>query len=96
MKVNTDITGNYSPKSINQKRGSDHQERKIKNSADEEKFGIPDKEKIKTGKNISEEEKKFFAEMYPLNKNEILDYHYYQKTGKPSGIALGSLFDKKG
>jgi hypothetical protein len=95
MKVNTDIAGNYSPNSINQKRGSDQQERKIKNR-DEEKFRFPDKEKIKTGKNISEEEKNFFAEMYPLNKEEILDYHYYQKTGKPSGIVLGSLFDKKG
>jgi hypothetical protein len=95
MKVNTDIAGNYSPNSINQKRGSDQQERKIKNR-DEEIFGFPDKEKIKTGKNISEEEKNFFAEMYPLNKDEILDYHYYQKTGKPSGVVLGSLFDKKG
>jgi hypothetical protein len=95
MKVNNDIGGNYSPNSINQKRVSDQQERKIKNS-DEEKFGFTDKEKIKTGKNISEEEKIFFAEMYPLNKDEILDYHYYRKTGKPSGIVLGSLFDKKG
>jgi hypothetical protein len=96
MKVNTDIAGNYSPQSIRQKPESVQQERKIKNSRDEEKFGAPDKEKIKTGKNISEEEKNFFAEMYPLNKNEIMEYHYYQKTGKPSGISLGSLFDKKG
>ncbi len=96
MKVNTENTGNYSLQTVNQKRESPQHERKIKESKPEKKFGLPSEEYLKTDKNISEEEKTFFANLYPLNKNEIMDYHYYQKSGKPSGIALGSLFDKRG
>ena len=45
---------------------------------------------------INNDEKKFFSELYPEKKNEIADYHFYQKSGKMSGVALGSLFDKRG
>ncbi|HVO75261.1 MAG TPA: hypothetical protein VMT35_14620 [Ignavibacteriaceae bacterium] len=96
MKINADNSGNYSIHSVNQRREPPHQESKVKQTKDDGNSAFAGKEKIKEDKNISEEEKNFFAAMYPLNKNEIMDYHYYQKTGKPSGIVLGSLFDKKG
>lgn len=45
---------------------------------------------------VTNEEKKFFVNMYPDNKAEIMDYHYYQKNGKMAGVAVGSLFDRRG
>ncbi len=45
---------------------------------------------------VSKEEKIFFVKMYPQNKTEIMDYHFYQRTGKMSGVGLGSMFDKRG
>lgn len=45
---------------------------------------------------VTSEEKKYFANMYPENKAEIMDYHYYQRNGKMSGVSVGSLFDRRG
>jgi len=46
--------------------------------------------------NLSKKEKRFFAGMYPENKNEIMEYHFYGKTGKITGVYLGSKIDKRG
>jgi hypothetical protein len=46
--------------------------------------------------NISVEEKKFFAELYPARKNEIVGYQSYTSKGKVSGVHVGSLFDRRG
>lgn len=45
---------------------------------------------------VTTEEKNFFANLYPENKAEIMDYHYYNKNGKMSGVSIGSLIDKRG
>jgi hypothetical protein len=45
---------------------------------------------------LTPEEKTFFANMYPANKSEIVDYHFYEKSGKLSGVKIGSLFDRRG
>ena len=45
---------------------------------------------------INENEKKFFMNMYPDNKAEISDYHYYGRDGNMMGVAKGSLFDRRG
>ena len=45
---------------------------------------------------ITNEEKKFFTEMYPKDKDQIANYHFYSKDGDKNGVALGSLFDKRG
>ncbi len=45
---------------------------------------------------VTKEEKEFFTKLYPENKTEILDYHFYKSSGKMSGVSLGSLFDKRG
>ncbi|MEW6507419.1 MAG: hypothetical protein AB1432_06685 [Bacteroidota bacterium] len=45
---------------------------------------------------ISETEKKFFAEMYPAKKNEIINYEFYNPKGKITGVIIGSLIDRRG
>ena len=45
---------------------------------------------------ISTEERDFFLNLYPENKEEIMDYHHYLRSGKMSGVSLGSLFDRRG
>ncbi len=46
--------------------------------------------------NVTEAEKRFFAGMYPDQKEKIMDYHFYKSSGKMSGVHVGSLFDRKG
>ena len=45
---------------------------------------------------LSADEKNFFIDKYPKKKAEIIDYHFYQKSGSMSGVKLGHLFDRKG
>jgi len=45
---------------------------------------------------VTSEEKKYFMDMYPENKSEIMDYHFYQRSGKMSGVKVGSLIDRRG
>lgn len=45
---------------------------------------------------ISVEEKKFFADLYPAKKDEVLGYQLYNSKGKVSGVHVGSLFDRRG
>lgn len=46
--------------------------------------------------NINSEEKKFFADMYPANRTEIMEYYYYEKSGRMNGISLGTNLDRRG
>ncbi len=45
--------------------------------------------------NVTKEEKDFFVGLYPEQKQEIADYHFYQRTGKMSGVSVGSLLDRR-
>ncbi len=80
MKISMNSIGNYSPQSVQ------NVNRPVKNS------GI---EKPKA-ENITKSEKEFFANLYPEKKEEVMDYHFYHKSGKMSGVTVGSLFDKRG
>ncbi len=81
MKIGTNSVGNYTPKI--------HVNNTVKTAET--------KPKVETEKNlINKQEKKFFAEMYPDNKKEIMKYHFYQKTGNMSGVSVGSLLDRRG
>lgn len=51
---------------------------------------------VNAAENINSDEKEFFVNLYPQNQNEITDYHFYQKSGKMSGVSVGSLFDRRG
>jgi hypothetical protein len=46
--------------------------------------------------NINPDEKKFFAEMYPAKQNEIMEYYYYERSGKMNGISVGTNLDRRG
>lgn len=52
--------------------------------------------KAKTDDLITSDERRFFIDKYPQNKDEIVDYHFYKKNGGMSGVKVGSLFDKRG
>ena len=45
---------------------------------------------------ITSNEKAFFSKMYPEDKQQIMDHHFYMKNGNMSGVAVGSLFDRRG
>ncbi len=45
---------------------------------------------------VTAEEKKFFADLYPDKSKEIMNYAFYNIKGKVSGVTIGSLFDKRG
>lgn len=80
MKITTNEFGNYSTK-VNQTTVSPKQ------AADVQKQSLG---------TITKEEKKFFADLYPEKKEDVMNYHFYQKTGKMTGVTLGTLFDKRG
>ncbi|HUX60462.1 MAG TPA: hypothetical protein VMV32_04050 [Ignavibacteriaceae bacterium] len=89
MKISTNMIGNYNPQVYN---GS------VKNAKNAEpQFKLESKPvDKKTVNNLSSAEKDYFVKLYPQNKNEIIDYHAYEKTGKMSGVKIGSMFDKRG
>ncbi|MGE5400391.1 MAG: hypothetical protein ACM3S2_08300 [Ignavibacteriales bacterium] len=81
--ISTNNIGNYGPgyvKSVRQKP----------NVGETQQTAMPKNEKI------TNEEKNFFVNLYPESRKEIADYHFYQKSGKMSGVSVGSLFDKRG
>lgn len=82
MKINATAAGNYNPF-------------QIKNVAPKPKIDFV-KELKETDPVINGDEKNFFTKLYPDNKNEIIDYHFYQKSGKMSGVALGTNLDRRG
>ncbi len=86
MKISTNMIGNYGP----QVSRNIPKQTKIQEAFDISKTsGSIDKSLVTT------EEKKFFTEMYPENKTEIVN-HFYSKNGKMTGVKVGSLFNKRG
>jgi len=45
---------------------------------------------------LSDDEKKFFVKAYPDKKNEVIDYQYYNRKEKLTGVVLGTIVDRKG
>jgi hypothetical protein len=46
--------------------------------------------------NINSNEKEYFANLYPSNKNEIMEYSFYGRKGKMSGVSIGINLDRRG
>jgi hypothetical protein len=44
---------------------------------------------------ISKLEKQFFAELFPNNKNEVMSYSFYNRSGKVNTAQIGTLFDRR-
>ncbi len=45
---------------------------------------------------ITEKEKEFFVNRYPSQKEMIMNYHFYQRNGEVSGVAVGSIINRRG
>ncbi len=86
MRISTNTIGNYGPQI------SKGVQKKAKTS---ETFQLPNANSVGSKKEISPDEKKFFVDLYPNNKTEI-ENHFYSKSGKMSGVKVGSLFNKRG
>ncbi|MBA4252236.1 MAG: hypothetical protein C0425_11620 [Chlorobiaceae bacterium] len=80
MKIETNSLGNYKP---------------LTTPSDASKVASLNKPKEELGK-ITNEEKNFFTNLYPSNKEEIMSYHFYQRDGKMSGVSLGSIINRRG
>ena len=85
MKITTNNIGNYSPALIQKNNHN------TPNPEPAQANGT----KGETAP-LSSKEKQFFAKMYPDKQSEIMDYHFYQKTGKMSGVSLGTIIDRRG
>jgi len=81
MKINTNAIGNYNL----QRTTKVSSKSKIQNA--EMKFSLD---------GISQDEKQFFAKMYPKKKEVVLQHNFYGKNGQISAFSVGSLFDKRG
>ena len=81
MKINANAVGNYSP--YNMKANNVRPKQNLAETNEAKKTDL-----------ISNEEKKFFTKIYPENKSEIMDYHYYKPSGRMSGV-LGQKFGRK-
>lgn len=80
MRISTSAVGNYSPNAINRTNN-------MSKSSDMPQNKIED---------ITRNERKFFTGLYPEKSAEVMDYHFYQRSGQMGGVKLGSLFDGKG
>jgi hypothetical protein len=80
MAVSMNSIGNYSAYGLN--------------NAKSNKTNI--KDSVAQSESINPDEKKFFAEMYPAKQNEIMEYYYYERSGKMSGISVGTNIDRRG
>ena len=45
---------------------------------------------------LTADEKNFFVNMYPQNKTEIMDHHFYERNGRMSGVKVGSIINRRG
>lgn len=45
---------------------------------------------------LTADEKNFFVNMYPSNKKEIMDHHFYERSGRMSGVKVGSIINRRG
>ena len=80
MGVNFNSIGNYNTKSIN------NNYKKV----------VSKKEDTIAADKIDKNEKLFFANLYPEKRNEVLNYSFYERTGKMNGVTVGTNFDKRG
>lgn len=89
MEISMNNIGNYSP-------------RMRTNTDVSQKYNVEVKKDVKTQASaqqenaVTSEEKNYFMQLYPENKKEIVDYHFYQKSGKMAGVKVGSLIDRRG
>lgn len=89
MKISANAIGNYSPVYA---RKPVQEQKPAENSAPVRFRPQVTNDKVE----LTTVEKEFFAALYPKEKSQIMDYHFYQKNGQMSGVKIGSMFDKRG
>jgi len=80
MRISTNSIGNYRP---------------VNNVANKNLNPV-EKAKSELKTEITKDEKNFFTQMYPEDKNTINSYQFYNKDGDKLSVQIGSLFDKRG
>lgn len=80
MKISTNMIGNYTPHTVGGALPAQN--------SSPVKAAFTEK--------VTGEEKQFFTQLYPENKEEIMDHHFYNNKGKMTGVAVGSLLDRRG
>ncbi len=50
----------------------------------------------KTDSIVTQKEKDFFVNLYPDQKEMIMNYHFYGRNGEMSGVAVGSIINRRG
>ncbi|MGA7723547.1 MAG: hypothetical protein WCA84_20445 [Ignavibacteriaceae bacterium] len=89
MRIDLNPVGNYTP--LNSRNVN------IQTRSSEVTPKISEQQTVQANRGIlTSEEKTFFTNLYPANKSEIIDYHFYEKNGKLSGVKIGSLIDRRG
>lgn len=96
MKIGTNFAGNYNPYNVSNVNKLNKTQNINKVNKTQETANIQTNNNIAENDAISKEEKTFFADMYPEKSSEIVDYHFYQRSGKMNGVSVGTLFDKRG
>ncbi len=80
MRISTNSIGNYRPA----------------NNISNKNLNPVEKTKNELKPEITNDEKNFFTQMYPEDKNTISNYQFYNKDGDKMSVQVGSLFDKRG
>ncbi len=102
MKIATTDFGNYTTKLSHQVQHSKAEQNNTVNIKKQNSTSVVQKQNNTTTVQkeqlgtVTNEEKKFFAGLYPENKTDIMNYHFYHKNGKMQGVTLGTIFDKRG
>ncbi len=81
MRISTNSVGNYKP---------------VISKSNKQLNKTEAAKKIKLDTKITNDEKNFFKNLYPQKEEEINGYHFYNKNGVKNGVAIGSLFDRRG
>jgi hypothetical protein len=89
MEISMNNVGNYSPRMRTNTDVSQKYNVEVNND-------VKAKTAVQQENTVTAEEKNYFMQLYPENKKEIVDYHFYQKSGKMSGVKVGSLIDRRG
>ncbi len=63
----------------------------IKNSK-----AVSSTKKVENKIDINQKERKFFAELFPSEKEKVMSYHFYDKHGKFGGVMIGNNIDMRG
>ncbi len=89
MKISTNMIGNYTQNIARNVNTT------AKPKEADPKFELNAAGQTKAN-SLTTDEKNFFANLYPDKKNEIVDHHYYNRSGELSGVKVGSLIDRRG